>query len=111
VAGLHRVARRYRNCARSYTVDLLDPETGQAFAEVRHNGEGVIVHLRREGDQWRMNGLFGPRNKRPSPEAREHVLSYLDSHGIDVGTKARARSEWESVRRFAEPAYRDFGLW
>ena len=101
-AALSKLAQRYRNCARRYLTDVLDEQAGHAFAEVRHAGEGVVVHLAKEDDQWRLEGVFGPGNSRPSPAMREHVTSYLRSHHVKVGERERARrTEWDALRRLA----------
>ena len=108
-AGLNSLARRYQNCARRFLTDLLDDEAGQAFAEARHGNEGVVVHLEKESGKWRMAGLFGPRNARPSPAMREHVAEYLRNHGVKVGDRARPeRSEWDALRRLASAPLFDF---
>jgi hypothetical protein len=108
---LHKIARRFRNCARSYTIDLLDEDTGAAFAEACYDGEGVVVQLRREGEVWRLDGLHGPRNKQPSSAVREHIEAFLSANGVDVAKRKRVQSKWDAVRKFTDRAFMDFENW
>jgi hypothetical protein len=108
---LHKIARRFRNCARTYTIDLLDEDSGTAFAEATHEGEGVIVQLQREGDVWRLDGLYGRCNKQPSSAAREHIEAFLSTNGVDVEKRKRVQSKWDAVRQFTDRAFMDFVMW
>lgn len=105
------VARKYRNCVRTYVLELLDAEAGHAFAEASHDNEGVVVHLRRRDDVWRLDGLYGRRNKQPSPAARERITSYLSANGIEVEKAKQSASNWEAVRRFTEREFMGFPHW
>lgn len=105
------VARKYRNCVRTYVLELLDADAGHAFAEASHEGEGVIVHLRRRDEVWRLDGLYGRRNKQPSPAAREHITGYLSANGIEVEKPKRTLSDWDAVRRFTEREFMGIPHW
>lgn len=96
---LHRIAAKFRNCARRYMVDFLDEEAGHAFAEVSLRKEGAVAHLRRRESGWRLEGVFGPRNMMPSDELRRHVTDYLAQHGIEPPQRGSSNSAWSPVRR------------
>lgn len=98
-AELHRLALAYRNCSRRYIPDLLDPEAGHAFAEVRESGRGAVVHLTRERAQWTLEGMYGPRNERPSRELADQIRDYLAQHGIVIERHRHRRSEWDVMRK------------
>lgn len=96
---LHRTASRFRNCAKNYTIEFLDEEAGHAFGEACLGNESAMVHLRRRSGDWQIEGVFGPRNYRPSNALREKIYSYLAPQGIRVREREYAKSAWEPVRR------------
>ena len=107
---LHKIGLRYRNCARRYTTDLLDESAGMAFAEVRHGGQGAVVHLTRKDGQWCLASVTGPRNAPPGRALYERVERYLEREGgIRIERRQRRpESEWDSVRRLSNTAFLDF---
>lgn len=107
---LHKVAQRFRNCARNYTLELLDGESGHAFAEARHGKEGAVVHLRKRADGWNIEGIFGRSNFRASDALRDDVHAYLGEHGIRAPQRGRPKSAWDAVRRAASSPSFDFDL-
>lgn len=108
---LDAIARRYRNCVRHYTTDLLNPEARQGFAEVGHAGEGALVHLVRTNEAWGLEGIFGPRNTRLGEELREHVKTYFTSHGVEIQPmKRRKPTQWNALRRLSGAPFLDYEL-
>ena len=99
---LQAIARTYHNCARNHLVDLLEEAPRRAFAEVIHGGEGAVVHLTREGSQWRLEELVGPRNARVSRAMRSCVHRHLTAHGVIVTSRDLSASEWTPLRRIID---------
>lgn len=97
---LHRAAAKFRNCARGYSVELLDREMPQAFATFTHDREEAIVHLRRRDREWQLEGVFGPGNCRPSDPLRETLEVYLHRCGIQTRPQRITTSEWDALRHF-----------
>lgn len=85
---------------RSYTSRFLDECEGHAFALASRGNSKTIVHLKRNGRDWKLEGLFGPRNSRPSPHHRDWITRYLVSHGVLVDEpQPRKPSDWNSLSR------------
>ena len=105
---LHRMAAKFRNCARRYLVDFLDDAAGHAFAEVRLGQEGAVAHLRRRESGWRLEGIFGPRNAMPSDKLRRYVTEYLATHGIEPPQRGNPTTAWSPVRRITASHLFDF---
>lgn len=101
-ADLHRMAVKYRNCSRRYTVDILDPTAGHAFAEVRDGHSGAMVHLRKEGPNWHLDGLYGSRNARPGRSLYRTTEDYLAAQGVKITRQQkRGNSDWDALRRLS----------
>lgn len=107
---LNQAARKFRNCMRSYTTRFLDPDAGHAFAIATRKDENTVVHLARlPSGRWKLEGLFGPSNRRPSPRARHWIVRYLKEHGVVIGSAPkRQATEWDSLRRVMEEAMLGF---
>lgn len=97
---LHRLAIEWQNCARRYLVDLL--QGTHAFAVFTHDGHQVIAHLLRDTDGvWEREGVWGPRNSRPTVRICNALDEYLSAQGVRFPSyAARERTEWDSLRRF-----------
>ncbi|MXO49661.1 hypothetical protein GRI69_15530 [Erythrobacter vulgaris] len=95
---LFSVAREFRNCLRNYTTSFLDEVQGNAFAVVSRGEHRTVVHLVRGTSGWKLEGLFKPRNRRPSRASREWIEAYLEQHGIIVERREPRRpSRWDSL--------------
>ena len=100
--ALHTLARHFENCARRFVPNLIRDGDRDAFAEVRFGRESAVVHLRLEGAEWHLEGIFGRRNTRPSRPLREYVHGYLRANGIRIEDGfQRKTSEWDCLRRLA----------
>ena len=108
---LFSVAREFRNCLRNYTCSLLDEGQGNAFAIATRGEHRTVVHLVRERSGWKLEGLFKPRNRRPSRPTREWIEAYLEEHGIIVERrKPRRPSRWDSLHNIICGDLLDFHL-
>lgn len=97
---LHKIAAKFRNCARSYTIDLLDHDAGHAFAEVRKGTHAGVAHLRQREGKWSLEGVYGPRNIRPASALRQHTIEHLQAHGVHQRERpSTSNSKWNHVRR------------
>jgi hypothetical protein len=105
---LRKLAIRYRNCARRYLTDLLDEGAGHAFAEVKSDGRGAVVHLEKEGHEWRLEGIYGPRNSRAPQSLQTRTHDYLQAHGVRIGRDRYRQSEWDSLRRLLGGPFFEF---
>lgn len=95
---LFSVAREFRNCLRNYTTAFLDEAQGNAFAVVSRGEHRTVVHLVRGPSGWKLEGLFKPRNCRPSRQTREWIEAYLEENGVIVGRRQpRTPSGWDSL--------------
>ncbi|MXO87102.1 hypothetical protein GRI38_13800 [Altererythrobacter aurantiacus] len=103
------VARKFRNCmAIRYTLGLL--RGIDFFATYRHNDEEAVVHLRRQEDVTEFEGMYGPRNARPSVSLRCELESFLAQNGIRVRSQEHEKhSPWNSLRRMMRGPF-DFDL-
>jgi len=97
---LQNLARNYRNCARRYLPSLFDEEGGDAFAEITHGGHSAVIHLRRDGGDWQLEGIHGHRNRRPREGLRERISQYLEVHGVRLQPRARkGLTDWATLER------------
>lgn len=97
---LQNLARNYRNCARRYLPSLFDEEGGDAFAEITHGGHSAVIHLRRDGGDWQLEGIHGHRNRRPREGLRERISQYLEAHGVRTRLSARnGLKDWAALER------------
>jgi hypothetical protein len=94
---LRQLALRYRNCARRYLAEAMHGES--AFAEFEHAGKRGVVHLSKEGEQWKLAGLFGKDNTMLGPDIRSAVRDYLDMQGVSLDEQRRELGEWSVLRR------------
>lgn len=99
---LREIARKYRNCAGSHIVDLLEEPSRHAFAEVTRGAEGAVVHLVREGTEWRLEELAGPQNGTVGSAMKQCAVRHLREHGVNVISVGRPSSKWSAVRRITE---------
>ena len=99
---LQAIARTYHNCARNYLVDVLEEAPRRVFAEVLHGDEGAVVHLTRQGNQWRLEELVGPHNARVSRVMRSCVHRHLTTHRVIVTSRDLLASEWTPLRRIID---------
>lgn len=108
---LFSVAREFRNCLRNYTCSLLDEGQGNAFAVVSRGEHRTVVHLVKGTSGWRLEGLFKPRNRRPSKATREWIEAYLEEHGIIVERREpRKASRWDSLHNIICSDLLEFNL-
>lgn len=106
---LHKIAAKFRNCARSYTIDLLDHDAGHAFAEVRKGVHTGVAHLRQRDGKWSLEGLYGPRNIRPASALRQHTIEHLQAHGVHQRERSStSNSKWNHVRRMTTMPMMEF---
>ncbi|MCD1589813.1 hypothetical protein K7H13_03425 [Qipengyuania citrea] len=95
---LFSIAREFRNCLRNYTTSFLDEAQGNAFAVVSRAEHRTVVHLVRGTAGWKLEGLFKPRNRRPSRTTREWIEAYLEENGVIVERRQpRTPSRWDSL--------------
>ena len=105
--ALCRASRLFKNCAsQRYLLPFI--EGTDAFAEFSHQGTCAMVHLRREELCWKLEGLFGPKNTRPSSSLRASVCGHLHANGVKVVSSRRQKTPWEPMRRLIEPHFLDF---
>ena len=108
---LFAVAREFRNCLRNYTTSFLDEAQGNAFAVVSRAEHRTVVHLVREASGWKLEGLFKPRNRRPSRQTREWIEAYLEQSGVIVERRQpRAPSKWDSLHNLICSDLLEFNL-
>lgn len=108
---LFAVAREFRNCLRNYTTSFLDEAQGNAFAVVSRSEHRTVVHLVRGPSGWKLEGLFKPRNRRPSRPTREWIEAYLEEHGIIVERrKPKQPSRWDSLHNLICSDLLEFNL-
>lgn len=105
---LHLLARKYRNCARTYLEKALRGEA--AFAEFNHPLGSAVVHLVRKGDGWILDGLFGPSNRTATPQVRDAAVRHLRAHGIVDKFGRRGALDWSALRRLTAMSMFDFAL-
>jgi len=104
---LSKLSLRYRNCGSRYITQLI--EGNDAFAEFEYRGEGGVVHLQKKQDQWRLEGLHGPRNAPPSSRLRNKVSEYLTKHGVEIVSRDRAKpTEFDCLRRLTMGNFFEF---
>lgn len=99
-ADLRRVGLRFHNCAERYVVGCLDGF--DAFAEFRHAGKALVVHLHRHRGEWRVEGMFGKHNASPDPDIQAEALAYLSQHNVKPKPQRETSTgEWEVLNRLA----------
>lgn len=104
---LREASLRYKNCAfNRYLLGMI--EGTDAFAEFSHSGKLVMVHLRQSDDRWTFEGVFGPKNSRPSAPVREALIEYLKGHGVVILGECRRESDWRSITRLSRAHVFDF---
>jgi hypothetical protein len=106
--SLRSLAKRYRNCARTYLEKALRGDT--AFAEFRHPLGYAVVHLVRKGDEWVLEGLFGPSNRTAPPQVRDAAVRHLRGYGIHDKFGRRDGLDWSALRRLTAMSMFDFAL-
>lgn len=98
---LHSLAHKFRNCARRYLSTFL--QGSDAFAVFEYENKQAVVHLRRDGDRWQLEGTFGPRNSRPPAGLELALQRHLMQYGVKVRQFEREKqTEWDSLRRVME---------
>jgi hypothetical protein len=106
-AALKEASARFKNCAADrYMLGLI--EGTDAFSEFQHDGKLVMVHLRLSEDRWTFEGVFGPRNSRPSSAVREALVQYLKAQGVVVPGERRKQSQWQAIARLSRAHLFDF---
>lgn len=106
-AALKDASGRFKNCAADrYMLGLI--EGTDAFAEFQHDGKLVMVHLRLSEDRWTFEGVFGPRNSRPSSAVREALVEYLKMQGVAIPGERRRESQWQAIARLSRAHLFDF---
>ncbi|WP_295633207.1 hypothetical protein [Novosphingobium sp.] len=90
-------ARRFRNCARSHLVRILEQRS--SFAEVRHDHGSAVVHLVKDGAFWVLDDVYGPANERPPLPVEKFAQEYLERFGITRMRPATIESPFASLRR------------
>lgn len=99
---LQSMSRRFSNCSMRYLSSCLDGL--DAFAEFHHAGGRAVVHLRRKGPVWRVEGLFGRNNVRPPRPICAALLAYTAQFGVlEREFKREPRGEWDVLRRLSMP--------
>jgi hypothetical protein len=106
---LQEVARRYANCANRYLQAAL--EGRDAFAEFRCLEGSAVVHLRKQQDKWRIEGLFGRNNVRPRPQVCVAVLDYTAQFGVrERAFREEPRGPWDVLRRLTSRTIFEFDV-
>lgn len=107
-AALSSLAKRYSNCARTYLEKALRGEA--AFGEYAHPLGSAVVHLVRKGDEWVLEGLFGPSNRTAPPHVRDAAVRHLRVHGIVDKFGRRTGLDWSALRRLTAMSMFDFAF-
>lgn len=96
---LHKLANRFRNCARNYLVDALDGKS--AFASVAGGARSAVAHLIFERGQWWLEDIYGPRNAAPDEGLVKIALSHLAEHNVlPMSHQPFTARKWSCLRRF-----------
>lgn len=106
--SLRSLAKRYRNCARTYLEKALRGDS--AFGEFRHPLGYAVVHLVRKGDEWVLEGLFGPSNRTAPPQVRDAAVRHLRAHGIHDKFGRRTGLDWSALRRLTAMSMFDYAF-
>nr|WP_086494245.1 hypothetical protein [Novosphingobium panipatense] len=78
---LHEVARRYENCSRNYTVAALLGES--AFGEfIAQDGRRVLICFDKTDGSWKLEGLYGRRNRSIADDLAMQAREFVGKHGI-----------------------------
>ena len=111
-AHLGAMGRRYRNCMAQYIPGALDGLDSFALFKPASSNKGMIVHLQRRDEVWRIEGLFGPQNCRPDPALHDAGTAYLEEHGVLKRPREHTPTgPWAALGRFTSPyLFGDYGF-
>ena len=78
---LHEIARRYQNCGRNYSATALVGES--AFGEyVAEDGRRVLICFDKTEGDWKLEGLYGRRNRSIAEDLATQARKFVSAHGI-----------------------------
>ncbi|KQZ64883.1 hypothetical protein ASD67_10740 [Sphingopyxis sp. Root1497] len=97
---IRALASKFQNCVRNYLVNIL--ERRSSFAIAKDGKSEAVVHLIRSPRGWQLEGIYGPRNRRPPVQIREAVTDHLALHGVVRARRSdKPESPWACLRRLA----------
>lgn len=95
---LAQKAREYRNCSRSYALDLLEGRASMAEF-VSCEGSALVMLVRRDGS-WALDNVYARGNCEVDPVLRSRASDYLRLRGVFERRRPRGKeNEYASLRR------------
>lgn len=99
---LRRIALRYRNCARTLLISLVEGHS--ALGELDCDQGSVLVHLRHQEAGWVLDSINRPRNVTIDPSIKKEALAFLAGNGIATLSMPPRNYRFAALQRLARLA-------